>query len=139
MKKSMLVLLIGMIGITGLAQKQEEKAIQATIEGFAKAADNNDVAELSKYLDANYRVVMNQLFGSADVSVVTHDEYVAKIESKEWGGDKRKVEVQQIMINGNTAVAHATLTGEKMTFKSLFMLVKDKDGNWKLVSDTPTI
>lgn len=139
MKKSILVCLIGMVGFSTLAQKNDEKAIEAVIKNFAAAADKNDAELLSTYLDENYRIVMNRLFGSAAVSVMTKADYLAKIESKEWGGDAREVTVMQIIVNGSTATAHARLKGAKSTFVSLFVLLKDADGKWKLVSDSPII
>ena len=137
MKKSILILFMGVIGMTVFAQ--EEKAIEDVIRSFAKAADKNDTEKLATYLDDNYRIVMNRLFGAEGVSIVTKEDYLAKIESKEWGGDKRTVTIEKITVNGNSASAHVTLKGEKATFISLFMLIKDAEGNWKLVSDTPTI
>ncbi len=118
MKKSILVLLIAMAGVGASAQENEEKGIKTLITNFAKAADNNNVTELETYLDENYRIVMNRLFGSEAVSVISKADYLAKIESKEWGGDKRKVEVHSVTINGNTPSAHVTLKGEKATFIS---------------------
>ncbi len=139
MKKSILIMLITMIGTMSYAQKNEEKAIEKVITNFAKAADNNNVTELATYLDENYRIVMNRLFGSESVSIINKTDYLAKIESKEWGGDKRKVEVHSIVVNGNTASAHVSLQGEKATFISIFTLIKNADGEWLLVSDTPII
>ncbi len=139
MKKSILMVLMGIVTLTASAQQKEEKAIKGVIKEFAAAADENNADRLAKCLDDNYRVLMNRLFGSPDVSVVTKDDYLAKIESKEWGGDKREVTIQSITVNGTTASAHVTLKGTKATFVSLFILIKDADGNWKLSSDTPIV
>lgn len=139
MKKSILIMLIAMIGTMTYAQKNEEKSIKKVITNFAKAADNSDATKLATYLDENYRIVMNRLFGSESVSIINKTDYLAKIESKEWGGDKRKVEVLSIVVNGNTASAHVSLQGEKATFISIFTLIKNADGEWLLVSDIPII
>jgi hypothetical protein len=139
MKKLILGLLVATVGIGAIAQENEESVIEKLITDFAKAADKNNVTELDTYLDENYRIVMNRLFGSESVSVVTKADYLAKIESKEWGGDKRIVEVHSVTINGNTASAHVTLAGEKATFISIFTFIKNAEGNWKLLSDTPII
>src|SRR5688572_28322746 len=122
-----------------LAQQSEYKAIETTIVSFAKAGDANSVTDLENYLDSNFRLVMNRLFGSETVTVMTRSEYLAKIESKEFGGDTRRVTIDQITLNGNSATAKVTMTGTKLTFVSLMILIKDKDGNWKIVSDTPTV
>ncbi len=115
----------------------EEKSIEACITGFAKAGDLNDVPALSAYLDANYRVVMNRLFGSEEVQVVDKTFYLEKIRTKEWGGDTRTINVEGILINGDSATAKVKLVGEKSTVSSLFLLVKNAEGSWQIVSDTP--
>ena len=38
---------------------------------------------MSSYFDENYRIVMNQLFGSTEVSVVPKSLYLEKINSKD--------------------------------------------------------
>ncbi|NOQ74176.1 MAG: DUF4878 domain-containing protein [Crocinitomix sp.] len=139
MKKSILILMIAMLGTATNAQENEEKSIKEVITNFAKAADESNAEMLATYLDENYRIVMNRLFGSETVSIINKTDYLAKIETKEWGGDKRTVEVHSIVINGATASAHVTLKGEKSTFISIFTLIKNAAGEWRLLSDTPTI
>jgi ketosteroid isomerase-like protein len=139
MKKSILIIMVAMIGVVTYGQENEEKSIKELITNFAKAADKSDAKELATYLDENYRIVMNRLFGSESVSIINKTDYLAKIETKEWGGDKRTVEVHSIVINGATASAHVTLKGEKATFISIFTLIKNAEGEWRLVSDTPIV
>lgn len=118
-------------------KEQPKDAIEATIKAFAKAGDENDADEVSTHLDDNYRVVMNRLFGSSAVATVNKDVYLEKIRSKEWGGDQRKVTVQEITINGSNATAKVLFEGKKATVSSLMMLVQTENGTWKLVSDNP--
>ena len=110
--------MIGLVGAVTYGQENEEKSIRELITNFAKAADEGNVIELASYLDENYRIVMNRLFGSETVSIINKTDYLAKIETKEWGGDKRTVEVHSIIVNGATASVHVTLRGEKSTFIS---------------------
>lgn len=140
MKKFMLTSTITMFSFfLAFAGTADEKAIRNVIENFAKAGDNNDTSALDRCLDENYRVVMNQLFGSDAVAVIPRSVYLQKIASKEWGGDRREAIIEKISVNGNTAVARVNFKGQKMTFRSLIMLVKDAKGQWKLISDTPVI
>ncbi len=140
MKKT---LLAGMLAIftasTALSQNTEEKAVKLAISNFAKAADNSDASAIAELLDENFRIVMNQLFGSKEVSIMPKAVYVEKIKTKEFGGEPRKVTVENVMVNGNTASARVTYAGAKMTFVSLTTLVKNADGQWKLVSEMPVI
>ena len=78
--KTKLILIIPMmvLGTILTAQTDETKNVKKAVEGFIKAGDNSDADKVATYLDDNYRVVMNRLFGSDAVSVVTKDEYVEK-------------------------------------------------------------
>ena len=137
------VILMGIVALLSsfqtMAQKSEEKAIKNVITAFAKAGDQNDASALASLLDDNYRLVMNQLFGSKEVSIMPRAVYLKKIKNKEFGGDQRTLTFKEIILNGNTAMAKATFAGKKMTFESLLVLVKNSNGEWKLISDIPVI
>jgi Putative lumazine-binding len=137
--KMMTGLLSLMTCFTGHANSSDFESIEKTIRSFAQAADENNADELAKYLDVNYRIVMNQLFGSAEVSIMTREIYLDKIRTKEYGGEKREVVIDGITLNGKTAVAKVIFKGQKLSFISTIELVKDTQGIWKLISDTPVI
>ena len=140
MKRSLFIILFfGMALLTGYAQASDADKIKATVTGFAKAADMNDADKLAGYLDANYRLVLNRLFGSSEVNIMPREVYLEKIRKKEFGGDTRKVTFDDLIINGTTATVKAILKGKKATFISLITLVQNADGHWKLVSDVPMI
>lgn len=143
MKKQFLILVVSVLSFTGCyAQNKnkknpEMKKIEQTIHAFAKAGDLQDVDQLDKLLDKNYRIVMNRLFGSPDVSVMSKSLYLDKIKAKEFGGDKREIIINDLIINNTIASVKATFKGEKMTFISNLQLIQNIEGDWKLISDTP--
>ncbi|MTI39428.1 nuclear transport factor 2 family protein [Fulvivirga lutimaris] len=140
MDKSILIGMVGMLlSACATAQQSETEAVKATIKNFANAGDFNDAETLDKYLDENYRVVMNQLFGSTEVVVMPRSVYLEKIASKEFGGDSRELKIENVLINGNTASAKVTFKGTKMTFVSIVTVVKHNNGEWKMLSDVPVI
>lgn len=141
MKKHTILILmvISLFTATGFSQQNNAQKIKETITAFAKAADQNDYTTISTYLDDNYRLVMNRLFGSNKVVVLTKSMYLEKIKTKAFGGDDRVVTIQDFIINGNTAVAKVILKGKKMVFSSLINLVMDDSNTWKLISDCPYI
>ncbi len=127
-------------GLSAMAQaKSDDKPIEKVIAQFAQAADVQDTNMLDALLDANFRIVMNQLFGSSKVVVMDRNTYLTKIEKKEFGGDERKVRIHEIIQNGNTATARVSFIGRKMTFVSMLQFVKNKDGAWKVVNDMPVL
>ena len=121
------------------AQSSDLAQIEATITGFTQAGDQSDSEKVSTFLDDNYRIVMNQLFGSTAVSIVPKSVYLEKIKSKEWGGDTRAITIKNVNVNGKTASAKVIQKGGKSTFVSTMVLLKDSSGNWKIVSDIPII
>ncbi len=141
MKKFNLIALICLMfaGIASKAQTMELKNIEKIITEFSKAGDENNAEKLATYLDDNYRIVMNRLFGSTGVIVMQKAAYLEKIKSKEYVGDNRVLTIENIVINGPTANAKVIFKGSKMTFISLIELIQDTDGNWKLISDTPIV
>ncbi|WP_421896845.1 nuclear transport factor 2 family protein [Marinoscillum sp.] len=118
-------------------QSADEKAINKTIHTFSKAGDEYDAGLLELTLDTNFRIVMNRLFGSPDVSIMPREVYLEKIRTKEYGGDSRQVQVESVNINETTACARVRFIGREMTFVSILNLVKDPRGVWKLVSEMP--
>lgn len=140
MKKAIFIGLIALFtSAQATAQKSEEKAIKEVIMAFSKAGDQNNADKLGTLLDDNYRIVMNRLFGSKEVSIMPKSLYLQKIKSKEFGGDNREVSIKKVLINGTTATVQATFKGSKSTFVSFIVLIKNEKGNWKLVSDIPII
>ena len=138
--KSALLTLLG-IFFSNLSQAQqvEVTAVRQTILSMAKAADQSNATELDQYLDTNYRVVMNQLFGSTEVSILSKAVYLEKIRNREFGGDTREISIDHVVINGNSASAQVTFAGTKLTFVSLITLIKDQGGQWKLIGEIPTV
>ena len=138
--KSALLILLG-IFFSNLSQAQqvEVTAVRQTILSMAKAADQSNATELDQYLDTNYRVVMNQLFGSTEVSILSKAVYLEKIRNREFGGDTREISIDHVVINGNSASAQVTFAGTKLTFVSLITLIKDQGGQWKLIGEIPTV
>ena len=121
------------------AQNSDANEVKKVISAFSKAGDANNAKELDIYLDANFRVVMNRLFGSEDVSVMPKDVYVEKIRTKEFGGDTRVLTFENVVTSGATASAKVTFKGKEMTFVSIITLIKDASGNWKLVGEVPIV
>ncbi len=117
----------------------EVQAIQQTITEFIKAGDNQNTKKMESLLDANYRVVMNQLFGSSEVSILPRAVYLEKIQKKEFGGDQRQITFEQITVNGNTASVQVYLKGQKMSIRSLYSLIKNSSDKWQIISDMPVV
>ncbi|MFY0607314.1 MAG: nuclear transport factor 2 family protein [Cyclobacteriaceae bacterium] len=122
-----------------MAQSNANEEVKNTIEAFAKAADQNDSKKLDQLLDDNFRIAMNQMFGSKEVQTVDKTFYLSKIESKEWGGDDREVTISDLVVVGKNATAKVMLVGSKSTMTSILSLVKTADGNWKILQDIPTM
>ncbi len=117
----------------------ETEAIEKTITSFAKAADARDEKMLDELLDAEFRLVLNQLFGGRGLVIITKQAYLAKIASKEFGGDNRSVTIESILVSGKNASARAFFKSEKMTIVTLLQLIKTAEGKWKIINDLPSI
>ncbi|PCE66629.1 nuclear transport factor 2 family protein [Sediminicola luteus] len=122
-----------------LSHAQDTEKIRTLIQNFSEAGDRQDAAELDQYLHPHYRIVMNRLFGSHELTIMDKSTYLDKIKRKEFGGDQRKVIVEEPKLNGNTAYAKVRFVGKQMQFNSLILAVKDGQGNWFLLSESPVV
>lgn len=142
MKTKIQTILLSMGVLFGLTLCAEpagnpEAEVRSCIQAFVKAGDTYDAQAVDAVLNENYRVVMNRLFGSSDIMLIDKATYIEKISTKEWGGDKRKVEILAIAVNGPNATAKVSLVGAQTKVTSIFSLVQDAKGHWTLISDIP--
>ena len=137
MKKLMFAVVVMMFPFVSSNAQTEQ--VKSAVTAFIQASDANDAAKLSEILHPEYRVVMNQLFGSKDVACINKEVYVSKIKSKEWGGDDRTITFKKVTVVNKTAIVEVLLEGKKMTFESVLTLVKDHENKWLLMSDFPEI
>lgn len=142
MKKQIsIILLFTLLTVTTtMAQnKKEETNITETITKFVNAADQQNEKELENLLDNNFRLSLNQMFGNIGLLFIDKQTYLNKIKAKEFGGDKRQIKLEQIVIVNNNASVKATFAGTKMTVVTLLQLVKINTGEWKILNDLPAI
>ena len=119
--------------------KVEAKKVRQVVTDWAKAADAQDADAVAGLLDAHFRVVMNRLFGQAEVSVVDRDGYVQMVRDKKIGGQARELKFRRITIAGTNAAVELEMTSAVLHFHSLIQLVQDSAGQWRLVSDVPSV
>ncbi len=117
----------------------EEKLVREAISKFAKAADERDEKALDEVLDNTFRLALNQMFGGKDVSLIDKNGYLERIREKKFGGDKREVTVENVIVMNNNASARVTLKGSKFTLVTLLQLGKSNEGVWKIVNDMPSV
>jgi ketosteroid isomerase-like protein len=137
-----ITILIGLfslaVSINSFSQPSESDEIKKVIVAFSEAGDRNDAITLANHLDDNHRIIMNQLFGSKEVAIMPKAIYVEKVRTKEFGGDKRILTIENIVIFKNAASAKVTFKG-KNTVVALLQLIKNEKGVWKIVSDIPVM
>jgi hypothetical protein len=139
-KISIILLFTLLTSTTIMAQnKNEETNITETITKFVNAADHQNEKELEILLDSNFRLSLNQMFGNTGLVFIDKQTYLNKIKAKEFGGDKRQIKLEQIIIMNNNASVKATFSGTKMTIITLLQLVKTNTGEWKILNDLPAI
>jgi Putative lumazine-binding len=117
----------------------EEKTVKDVIVKFASAADERNDKILDEVLDNNFRLALNQMFGSKEVTTIDKQTYLSKIREKVFGGDRREVKIENIRLMKNNAIAMVTLKGTKMTIVTFLQMAKSNDGKWKILNDLPSI
>lgn len=134
--KNLLLLATTMLIGSACSQTKTDKPdpeIVKTVKAFSLAGDVNNAAALEKLLHDQHRLVWND--GEKAPFILGKEGYVSKIESKEWGGDKRTITIESVeSYDGVNATVKAVLDGEKSQMRSLFSLIK-VEGSWKIVQE----
>jgi len=121
-----------------VAKAQTEKEeVKNVITQNVQAADQQDADQVASILHEDFRVVMNQLFGSNEVSTMSKSVYVQLIRDKKMGGDKRTIDFVSVDVVNHNASVKVLLKGKTMVFESLLHLIKTADGKWQLINDLP--
>ena len=74
--KTIIILLLTFNSFFSMSQNSEEKAIVKLITGFELATAKQNVSLLEPLLNKHFRVTMNQLFGSTEVTVMDRSTYL---------------------------------------------------------------
>lgn len=117
--------------------QSEKEMVKSVITQFVQAADLQDADQVATLLHEDFRVVMNQLFGSSDVSFMNKAVYVQLIRDKKMGGDKRTIDFVSVDVVNQNASVKVLLKGKTMVFESLLHLIKTPEGKWQLINDLP--
>ncbi|MEP2670880.1 MAG: nuclear transport factor 2 family protein [Cyclobacteriaceae bacterium] len=115
----------------------EKEEVKNVITQFVQAADQQDAEQVASILHEDFRVVMNQLFGSNEVSTMSKSVYVQLIRDKKMGGEKRTIDFVSVDVVNQNASVKVLLKGKTMVFESLLHLIKTTDGKWQLINDLP--
>ena len=118
----MILFFVLIFGSTLAQNTAEKSAIEKTVKFFAKAGDAQNVDALKNVTHDQYRLVW---YGGTDAPFIAdRTAFLSQFEKKEWGGDKRKVDVHSIEIfDGVNAIAKVTSDGMKAQMRSMFSLI----------------
>ncbi|WP_299710460.1 nuclear transport factor 2 family protein [uncultured Tenacibaculum sp.] len=137
MKTKILIFLTTLIllSCTTNAQKDDKKGVKSTLTSYINAGDTNNVVQLNPQLHPNFRVALYDHKKNA-ISILDKATYVSFIESKKFGGYKRKASFENFQfIEKNMATVKVTLTSPgKPTLKNFYSLVKIKN-KWLIIQD----
>ncbi|GLR17296.1 nuclear transport factor 2 family protein [Portibacter lacus] len=134
-----LIFLISMVNFTNQMPQDDLVMISQVVESFVKHVDDRNIDEVNNVLHDDFRAIVNQAFGSKDVQFLTKPIYLDLMKKKEIGGDARKVVILSVDLEDKNAVVKAKFTGKELVFTTFLQLIKDSDGDWKIMSDLPVI
>ncbi len=133
--------LIGLICIfavafaAGSVYASDKDEIKEKIKNFVHAGDEQDPAKLETILHSEYRITY-AFPGETKVSILTRESYLQMLRERKLGGRKRSLEIEDITIRGNVAMARAKLQSDVMRFSIFFSFINTGSG-WQLISDLP--
>ncbi len=120
------------------APLSDRELIEDAIKRFMRGGDESDPDALQAVLHDQFRVVVNQgVLGGDALRTVDKTTYLSMISAKKWGGVPRTVNIVSISIAGTIAAAEVQTSSVRSDMTSFLHFVKEKDGQWLVVGDTP--
>lgn len=112
--------------------------IEDAIKRFMRGGDESDTALLDAVLHDQFRVIVNQgVLGAETLRVLDKPAYLNMIADKKYGGVPRSVRIASVSSAGSVAAAEVRTSSVRSDITSFLHFVKDGDGNWQLIGDTP--
>jgi Putative lumazine-binding len=116
----------------------EQTAVEAATMQFLDGADKSDGVALDAVLHPQYRLLLNRVFGGV-VSTMDKATYLKMIADKKIGGTPRQSKILNTVVTENVATVEVTSSSAKADFHSFLSFIKEPDGKWRLVNDTPFV
>lgn len=114
-----------------------KKDVIQVIESYVKAVDQQNVNSVNKFMEEDFRIIWHD-GENPGYSLINKEVYLAKLSTKEWGGDPREIEVLGFShFENSNATIQVKLKGKKATMYSFFSVV-NKSGDWKIVQELVT-
>ncbi|MEP1035199.1 nuclear transport factor 2 family protein [Ekhidna sp.] len=121
------------MSLFAVAAAQTENELKKVVSSYARAGDKQDVAVLKSLLHDQHRLVWHD--GTKAPFILDKTAYISKIETKEWGGDERKITIEAVEnFDGVNATVKVVFDGKKSQMRSIFSLIK-VEGEWKIIEE----
>lgn len=123
---------------TNKLMTKTEKITQV-IMNFVRGGDNSDTELLDKVLHNDFRVTNNGFMGTAGVTIIDKQKYLANIKDGIFGGLPRKMTIESIDNSETIAMVKLRLESSENYFVSYNSLVLDIDNEWKLINNLAVV
>jgi hypothetical protein len=137
------VLLMCSLGCRAQSPENSEnpysETVRTVVREFVAAGDSRDAGQLKDILHPHYRVAVNQFVSDPGVTIIDRKAYLNMIRSGKLGGTPRELDIISTEVTGHTAYVRAVATSASLRFDTLYTLMRDLDGRWWLVSETPYV
>lgn len=116
----------------------EKQKIETVIREFAQAVDARNIQAAEKYLESNFRIVLNNHNNSGATVILSRQEYLSMMREGKVGGNKRIPTFLFTDVHENAASVKVQLAGELNIFTNYYSLIK-RNEQWLIVNDIPQI
>ncbi|MBK8503728.1 MAG: nuclear transport factor 2 family protein [Saprospiraceae bacterium] len=106
---------------------------------FVKGGDNSDTVMLDKVLHNDFRITNNGFMGTAGVTVIDKQKYLANIREGIFGGLPRIMTIESVDHSETIATVKLRLESSGNHFISYNSLVLDTNNHWKIINNLAVV
>ena len=116
---------------------QDKTEINQTIDNYVKGIDTRNSSDLSKVLIPDGSIiVLNKITNSVDS--YSASKLIDMVKNGQKGGWSRNVTINNVNLEGNTAVVDVDIKDARLKESGFISLIKE-NGTWKVASEVATL
>ncbi|MBW1294117.1 nuclear transport factor 2 family protein [Aquimarina litoralis] len=117
------------------SQNDMKNEIITIINKFVIAGTERNIAAFDEILHPDFRVVVNQYPTPDKTAIIPSAGYIALMTQKKIGGTAYHTDILHLDVKKHSATVIVLLKTPKNSMQVTFLLVRNKENQWKIISD----
>ena len=127
--------LLPILFFTSFAYGNDIDEVKSTVEHYANFDNTYNAEGLEEITDESFHFIMHSSGDTETVTTISRNAFLKGIAAKQFGGNNKALEIENIIVKGNIANVYFTHTGKTAGYQHYMSHIK-LNGKWKAATTT---